>query len=313
MKPTSKDHDPKWGFWDITDEQAEKINNGDVDEYNAFFVRNYNIISGLAYNEWRRLTYNEFFQSIKEKEDIINAFYFDLRCSKIKSGALLCHLLHLSALAVDRSTYQMARKLSPHTLDRSYEIPFCFIPTEVNKNELRIDEAEYCSIIDLYEYSPSPQEEIDLEESRVNVPELAKALDPFVTPKARKYLEFFLDGLKPAHAEQRLHDKGGASAYNQIKRGLITNYLDVLKVLTDTGYQIPPYLANELPDKYEEYVLPKLNRERKRQEAQAEKERKARERAKRAETRKERLREYNREYKRRQRAQAKTASASETA
>lgn len=308
----NNDQDPKWGFWDITDEQAEKINNGDIDEFNRFFMLNYDVIEKLCYDKLKKLS--AIYQSEKDVHDIINAYYYDLRFAKFESGALLCHLLYMSARSVDRSSYKIAEKLSPYTLFDSFKNTPYFQSFEYdNANE----DGDTFVLADFYETAPSPQEEIDNEEKRAHIPRLIKAISPLFTPKAQNYLEYFLNGIKPAHADQRMNTHGGASVYTQIKRTLALNYQEVLKILTDNGYQIPPYLQNALPDKYEEYIAPKLERERKRelkqQEQRAEKERKLRERAERARTRKERLREYNREYKRRQRAQAKTASASETA
>lgn len=304
--------DPKWGYWDITDEQAEKINNGDIDELNSFFLRNYDLISAQAVKELDRLSLGGFYHSSKNKEDVINAFYLDLTyaCVSFQSAAGLYVILRRSALAVDRSSAQLARHFSQRNLDLSYKTPFKFVPTEVNKTELRIDEDDYHSIIDLYEWSPSPQEEIDFEQSGVNVPKLAIVLEPFVSPKYRKYIEFFLNGVGPTHANQLLNDKCGNSAYKQIKIGLIRNYKDVLRAVSDFGIDVPCYLQNALPYRFEELVLPRLERELKRQTAEAEKERKRQERAERAKTRKERLREYNREYKRRQRERERAASVS---
>ena len=113
-----EDSAKKWGFWDITDEQANRINNGDVDELNSFFMRNYAVIENLCYDKLKKLSAQ--FHSEKDVHDIINAFYYDLRFAKFESGALLCHLLYLSARAVDRSSYHIARKLSPKTLYYSF-------------------------------------------------------------------------------------------------------------------------------------------------------------------------------------------------
>ena len=124
----SEEERKKWGFWDITDEQAERINNGDTEEYNAFFMQNYDTIVRLCYD---KLHHNaNVYHSEKDVHDIVNAYYYDLRFTKFETGALLCHLLYLTARAVDRSSYQIARKLSPRTLEDSFNHSPYFQPIE---------------------------------------------------------------------------------------------------------------------------------------------------------------------------------------
>lgn len=293
-----------WGWWEITDEEAERINGGDIEAYNKFFVRNYARIYGLAYNELAKNM--PIYSSSKEVADIVNAFYIDLRNTGVKNGRLITHTLHLSALAIDRSTYIIARKLSSENLNYSFRGGHDVQPLEYKVDRNSQDEEKDFYIIDRYQTAQTPSEELETEEKGKAVVTLANALKPFLTDKGRLFVGYYLNGISPRNAERFQNTIGGSGAYRQIEKSLAINYKDVLRVFIGLGYEIPVYLKGQTPDKYMTEIQRKEERERRKQEEQNARECKRREREERARTRKERLREYNREYKRKQRERAKT-------
>ncbi len=291
-----------WGWWEITDEEAERINGGDLEAYNNFFVRNYARIYGLALKQLKKLY--PIYASEKDVTDIVNAFYIDLFQSGVKSGVNMVHILHLSALSVDRSSYMIARKTSNDILNLSFSGKFGFQPMEYELNSNHDEDDKTFYVIDRFETAASPQDEMEAEEKGASVVILANALKPFLTEKGRQFVAYYLNGISPRNAERFLNTKGGSGAYRQIEKSLAVNYKEVLQEFVALGYEIPVYLKEQTPDKYRAEIQRKEERERLKQEEQNERDRKRREKEERARTRKERLREYNREYKRRQRERA---------
>lgn len=299
-----------WGWWDITDEEADRINGGDVEAYNVFFVRNYARIYGLAHKELSRNM--PIYASNKEISDIVNAFYLDLFNTGLKNGKLITYTLHLSACAIDRSCYSIARKVSSENLNYSFRGGFDVQPMEYELNSNHEEDDKTFYVIDRFETAASPQDEMEAEEKGASVVILANALKPFLTEKGRQFVAYYLNGISPRNAERFLNTKGGSGAYRQIEKSLAVNYKEVLQEFVALGYEIPVYLKEQTPDKYRAEIQRKEERERLKQEEQNERDRKRREKEERARTRKERLREYNREYKRRQceRAKAPAPTAS---
>ncbi len=294
----------KWGFYDITDEQAEKINNGDIEELNAFFIRNYEEFKGMAYKELCRN--GNIYGSEKEIADILNAFYLDLHSFKLEHGANISFHFHLSALAVDRSSYFIARKLSVENLNRSYKRVFEVSPITQFSN-MGGSGADLYNI-DLVESAPSPQDEIDEEENINDVFALAELIKPFLTEKAKPFAVYYLSGIRACYAEKFLCRKGGASMYKRIEKDLRFHWKEILALLEDRGCMIVPYLATALPVGYEEEVLPRIQkaeakREKKEAVERAKAERKAEKKT--PEQKREELRIYNREYARKRREKQK--------
>jgi hypothetical protein len=296
-----------WGLFDLTDAQAEKINSGDVEEFNAFFLRNYDYIKSRCMNQWNRLI--KVYYSSKDLDDLVNAAYYDLSKTKFVNSKVLERVINLACVAVDRSSAKIAVSVSADNYNRSFSCKYSFDSLDyMVSNQAQTNESEFC-IADLYQTAPSPQEEIEAEEESYSFIILADAVKPFLTDAGRRFITYYLNGITPSNAEIFLNVKGGWGAYRQIEKSLALNYKEVLRVFADLGYKIPAFLKDQIPEKYAAEIQRKEERERAKQDALDELERKRAEREARAQTKAERLREYNREYQRRRRAREKTLPA----
>ncbi|MBR2335654.1 MAG: hypothetical protein IKA62_05455 [Clostridia bacterium] len=228
----------KWGKFNITDEQAERINNGDVEEFDLFFLRNYEYIKKRCTKELHRSGCD----LLPTPEDAINATYIDLRNTKFSSWYALESTIRRASVHSYHSSSDIAVKLSPAVYN-SLKFGFrCESPYIVN------EKGHITHKLDLYNSAPSPQEEID-EETRFsllnNVEKLTEAVSPFLTPSLLRIFPLWLCKIPYEKAAERLgmNSKSLNRRYTDIRYRLILNYDGVIKRLSDFGYNVREYVG----------------------------------------------------------------------
>ena len=274
----------KWGNFNITDEQAERINNGDVEEFDLFFLRNYDYI--------KKRCQKIFFKKgiYYDYQEGINSAYVDLRFSKLKSGRQMEKIVIVACAMAQVGGHTICRQDSPQydsyynmlKVDSGYELPADRFDADDKHTYFRIDHYG--------ETAPSPQEEIEqeLELARANnVDKLCEILSPFLTPLQNKVLPFFLNGITatPICEHLGITCNSANKTREKLRNRLILNYDKVLAALIDAGYPLE-HLEGILPENYDKALM-QVQYER----------RKADEATKRwRERKKEHISEYNRCY-----------------
>lgn len=256
----------KWGNFNITDEQAERINNGDVEEFDLFFLRNYDYI--------KKRCQKIFFKKgiFYDYQEGINSAYIDLRFTKqLKSGHQMEKIIIIACAMAQVGGHTVCRQDAPQydsyynmlKVDSGYELPVDQFDAD--------DKASYFRIDHFAETAPSPQEEIDyeLEQARANdVDKLCEILSPFLTPLQNKVLPFFLNGMTaiPICEYLGITRNSANKTREKLRNRLILNYDKVLAALIDAGYPLE-HLKGILPENYDKALMQVQYERRKADEA----------------------------------------------
>ncbi len=300
MKNNPK-HDPKWGCFDITDEQAERIRNGDIDELNVFFIRNYDFICAEAVRYLQRLQNN--FDFSVTKDDVVNATYIDManggRCN-FMNGANLTQTIYFACLYCQKSSYSISRKINTCYQHEDTVKPH-FLIRELERTD---EDNNIYYVCDDYETTPSPEDEYlsQMEEDLTEI--VFDNLKHLFPEKHRSRFRDFLYGININGSSRGT--SYASTVFKEVRKYLIRNYKEVLQILQDMGYEISKYFYM-LPDHYEDIYLSYETKKLQKRAKELVKEKAKAERLakkKTPEQRRQELREYNREYARKRRAKA---------
>lgn len=249
----------KWGNFDITDEQAERINNGDVEEFDLFFFRNYKYIKKRCKRIFFKRGINDDYQQG------VNSVYLDLRFAKLKSGHQIEKLINVACSYSHLGGWTLCRRDAPQ-YDSYYKLLHVESGFDIPADRYDADDRTEYFLLDHSEnFYPSPQEEMDieLEQARANdVDKLCEILSPFLTPLQNKVLPFFLNGMSVSVIAEYLNISKNSVNKNRekIRNRFILNYDKVLAALIDGGYPLE-YLKGIFPVNYN-MVIQKVNDEK---------------------------------------------------
>ena len=248
----------KWGNFKLSDEQVERINNGDVEAFNLFFLEN------LPYIETRCRKRFLDKHRVDDFYEGVSASYVDLRDQHFNSAQQLEAIINKACIYSSYGSYQLVRKggrahtyislIQPHL---EYECAF--------SNWDKDDKSKYALIDRFGKTSPSPAEEI-IEEERLklgnDVDKLCEILKPFFPPALNEVLPYFLQGYDQGNIATHLglETRTVEHRRRKIRHRLILNYDKILNVLGSNGYDVS-YFEGTLPDDYE-HLMSQITKER---------------------------------------------------
>ena len=285
--------DPRgtWENFDLTDEQVERINNGDVDEFNLFFMRNYEYIKKRC----RKILFK--YGLANDYIDGINAVYLDLRSVKFKSAIQLEKDIYRACSFYNHVSYLTCRRDCPNFTNnfRLLNVDYGF---ELNCDRVDADDKSEYFIIDRDgETVPSIPDEIENEfylAKANNVDKLCQILAPFLAKRELEVLPYYLNGYTEGQIGEALGMRAVTANHTiiRIRDKLILNYKAVVAALLTEGYA-SAFLQNVVPEKYDDAVRRKESLKRS----------KAKTLKRWREQNKEKLAEYNRNYVQRRRSE----------
>ena len=242
----------KWGNFNITDEQAERINNGDIDEFNLFFFNNYNYIQKRC----KMLLLKK--GKISDFVCAVNSVYLDLRMLKLKSASQLECDISRSCSYYNYGGYYLTRHDSPQFINniKLLNIDDGF-SLDCQRDE-EDDKTEYYIIDREGETCPSPFEEMEIEaelKKANNVAKICEILSQFLSPKENEILPYYLNGQSSSIIAEALKMTSPKVLryFQKIRDKLIINYKAVLEALLSNGYGTDR-LINVIPENYNEVI-----------------------------------------------------------
>lgn len=249
MKNVRADERAKWGNFDLTDEQAQTINKGNVEEFNAFFFRNLEYIE----NRCKALFFKKGVSH--EYQEGVNSVYLDMRHKKLQSAQQLEGVINSACFYSELGGRTILDKDCPHYVEYSEFIPV-IVSTDLKQNVQNDYEDQANYIIDRCGCcAPSPQEEID-EENRLRLSEdvetLAAVVYSYITEAQRRLIPYFLQGYTETVVMEKLNiTRGNYHAMRGgIRERLCMNYKAILDALSLSGYDVR-YYENVIPADYE--------------------------------------------------------------
>ena len=236
----------KWGNFDLTDEQAQAINDGNIDAFNAFFLTNYNYI------EYRCKALMDRYQIADQiaVDDAVNSVYLDLQGVKFLTPSAIEGAINVSVFYADHGGNAAVNRNCP-----TYKSHRRFVNVQPLEST---DEsgATFC-VVDLYRTAPTPQEEIDDDLRRAKENDLEALTDvvaPFLSKGLLRFFPFWVSGIPDPKAAERLSVTRGyaCKSYQDIRHKLTVNYHGIVVALAGAGYDVERYLGR-VPANYTAY------------------------------------------------------------
>lgn len=189
-----------WGFWKITDEQAEAIRNGNVAARNRFYFDNLSKIRSIAWNYMHAHStcYGLFY-------DLLNNLYVDLSVfewcwnTPVKNGRDLTRFVKRSFSFCPFGGIAYLKENNPKLLcDTSHRVYFCELcpPSldapvyEGNPHDNGRDTETLAS------YIPARVSPFDNLEKRIE--DIKQIVLPFLSARQAEYFALYIDGYRPA-------------------------------------------------------------------------------------------------------------------
>lgn len=244
-----------WNGWKITDELAERINNGDIDACNDFYFDNLLRLRKMACNY---VTHNPRFSGMLE--DMVQQVYVDMSvwnyaCGyPIVGGGVLSRRVYMSFLYCARGgfAYVVRDNLKLKDIKSYSPVSVCSLDSSLSVGSgRRQDEGNKQTLADIV---PAPVNTDILNDFAPDLSEkICAIVRDYLSPQEFKFYSYLLEGYAPSVACERLGVKQWGAISKRGRAKLIKNYSAIVDSLLILGFDVPDF-AFAVPDGFDDAV-----------------------------------------------------------